>query len=434
MAEIPAKHDLKPSPTALTNTRLVAFLQEQVFRLWNVPYRGRWTSPCMHPVSITRSQWKDVVDHLDDYVVGEKADGVQYFLLLTRTPKGQDVSVMIDRAGNMYAVSVLAGSEFFNGTLVVGELAWVQEYLNPSDLTSASVETGTVVPVQVFDSNVSKPGVWRQKFKVFSNLVLRGERMYDKHFQTRHSNLCDVISIEDDPIKDTDTWLERASQHAQQGKIVCAGNEFCLMFVLKPWHTLRNFSALTRTTNQVTNPFDGFIIQHTRMSERPGRKPGCFKWKAVNTLDFGHQGNPKALYVQHGPQVLNANESKLIQFEGKTVEFIPQNLPHESDALSYAIGEFVCTILGIDKSSPDADGVTHEVLKIAAYYQEMRKEKNSPNDTITINNTLVNIVENMTLDEIIRDVQTKVQEKRQVLTIMNLPGTVTPNNAKIERE
>jgi len=410
----PSKQDLKPNSVALTNSKLISYLHSELYRLWDVPYRGEWRNPCMNPISMTRDQWKNILQHIDDHVVTEKPDGIMYYLLLTRSPQGKDLSVMIDRSGTMYVVSIVAEVDYFKGTLLVGELSWVQELLAvvPSSLgvsTTATTESLST-SIQGLDSDASRPEVWRQKFKIFSCLCLKSLRMYNQPFQVRHASLCDAISIEDDPLKDTITWLERASLLAKSGKLLCAGNDFCLMFVLKPWQSVRNFSALARSTCQKTNPFDGFIIQNIHMHERPGRRDGCLKWKDVHSLDFGHRGNPKHLFVQHHARCLNANDSKLIRYQGIPVEFIPYQLDNQPDN----IGEFVCKILG-RHSGPEGD-----ILKVAAIFKESRHEKNSPNDTITVNNTLINIVENLTIEEILKDVDNVIQDARQGISIINL--------------
>jgi hypothetical protein len=387
----------------------------------------------MHPLSITRKQWTDVLYNLDDYVCGVKPNGVQEFFLLTRTPKNREIAVMIERSGACYAVSVVCESAYFDGTLIVGELAWAFAPFTSTDTTDTSesmqilqstaavtseVDMQHNAPVQV-DPDV---GVWRQEFKCFSCLSMKGLSLCRLPFAQRHEQLCLAISVEDDLIRNSTTWLDRATVWAQMGKLVCAGNEYCLILVVKPWQPLRNFSSLSRTHNAMMHPSDGYIIQNVHMPELPGRRPGCYKIKDVDTIDFEFRtdvhGN-KQLWIQHGKDTVPANGSALIYCQGLPVEFVHKGL----ELLPDGHGEFECTILGTQPSQTQSNSL---VLLVMATFKEHRPERRTPNDHITINGTLVNIVERLTPNEAVRDVDRFIQS-RQSLSIIQLPSSALPS-------
>jgi hypothetical protein len=527
MSACPPKSTLLPHVHAvLKQPHLCTYLHSELYRLWDLPWQGMWRSPCLHPMSISRAQLHKVLDHVGDFVVSDKPDGVQYFLLLTRTPQHKQVAVMVDRTGAVYTVMVVADNAYFDGTLLVGELAWVLESIttdasssqvvvNPNgdvahggDSTGSPSSSSSLQPMAISPSSFrlddqaippteqvdgpsttfssstpSQPqshpqrhGVWRHQFKVFSCLCLRGVAMHSKRWEERHCALQEAISIEDDPLKDTSTWLSRAAALAKQGKLICAGNQACMKFTLKSWQPLANLAALTRTTNTLTNPSDGFILMWVALKEQPGRHDGCFKLKEINTLDFGHTWEPITrsssssssssfssssssssytahhavlpqsqsqmqvkLWVQYRGHTIPLNGCTHVRFQGKPVEFIPYNVPLPAAAAAAAahlgpstgalappymragnalpalppaspptlhIGEFVCTILCVDSRTG--------VLKVCANYQEDRTcNKSTPNDTLTVTNTLINIAENITLAEFHQGVEMAVARRRE---------------------
>lgn len=102
---------------------LVSHVQRNLMSLYHLP-EERITFPGALPIALDQEKLSALAEHVDEYVVTAKSDGLRLFLYLFTNPKtGKPVSIFIDRAFRLYRLMTVASLRYYErfGTLVDGE-------------------------------------------------------------------------------------------------------------------------------------------------------------------------------------------------------------------------------------------------------------------------------------------------------------------------
>ena len=278
---------LAPSFSVITDAHERTYFWNRLTKLWGVPASllRRDTFPCCNPCSIS-SKFMDVLaSHTYDICL--KSDGVRYLLFMT-TREGNDespVSLMIDRARNMYEVEVVAPHEYFtNGTIVEGELVWRQ----PDQRTMI--------------------------FYVFDGLLIKGEKLAHLPFSERLSRTACAVRLSCD-IQDVD---DVETQALDTDSIVMVHFKPRIEMRAKHFVSMKHAARLWSERGDVEHRVDGLIFQDVNAPYRCGTATdhSCLKWKEHCTIDL--RGSPTALRAVDGD--LPAT------MEGRTVRVLPSRI------------------------------------------------------------------------------------------------------------
>lgn len=364
---------LRPAATWIKDERKRAFIQSEIRRLWKLPPTYNH-NPSPNPVSIE-------LEHLpllrtSKYVVSLKSDGVRYLLLLSTWPHdlgGADFAVMIDRARRMYEVKIITDKTKFQGSLFDGEVVLERQ--------------------QQFSFR-------RQVYLVFDVVATCGESHINRTYMDRMITAYDLFSIDDDSamISRALEWDKIAVDLAGSGKIVSGGNKYGLCFRPKGCSNLRELSTLWRSTATCKYPIDGLIFTPVNEPIHIGTHTTMFKWKTDHTVDIrvnlDHDTITGLVWDD------DHNEERPIS---QTVIRLPNHGIPETH-LELDVSDHLMAVLKRSGSlvgeftlgfSPDRTRVLAKLLKI-------RPDKDAPNRLVTIQRTLVNILENITITTLIQ--------------------------------
>ena len=207
------------------NVRVDLALQLQ--QLWGVNHKGNLRFPGPNPVSIERKHLPLLKTR--EYLVGEKTDGVRYFLFCTKYDD-KNLVLLVDRKLAFFLVPINLFEGVYDGTIL--------------------------------DMELVKGETWMAN--VFDLVALRGSSFSTKHFPER---------------------FEAAREFM---KMVFPSDKDPFVFQTKAWYPMQNFAALKQFTKTVKYKTDGYIFMPVREPVRCFRHETLFKWKPrlMNTVDF----------------------------------------------------------------------------------------------------------------------------------------------------
>lgn len=372
---------LQPSLHTVHDRKKVNFIKQEVCRLWKIRPTLKH-NPVPNPVSLERKDLSLLAEP-GGYVVAEKTDGVRYLMLLTCYPKaigGQPVALMINRKYDIYEIRVIAQENYFQGSLFDGELVW--EYTN-----------GPYNPP-------------RQMYLIFDLIACRNTTYVQEPFIKRFSIINDVFDIPEkiDVAYNPGQWLEIAQKYARLKKIVCEGNQYCLMFRPKPFHHANQLDVLWRTRCQLRHKSDGLIFTPIQTPVLIGTHTTLFKWKMHNTVEVtwkaiwnevDKEWDMHVCYLDEDRECRGDEHGILYQDQFYPITLIPNEYTlqiiqwHEQrqeTAFSHLI-ECACCLL--------------DDAMIGLTLEKIRYDKNTPNQKITIERTLRNVAENITITDLL---------------------------------
>lgn len=198
--------------------------------------------PVDNPVSLDRDNLETL--RLGDYVASLKADGVRYVLVLT-TYYQMHIAAMVNRAGEVYTVEVIAQDRYFQmGSVYDGELC---------ECTSDS---------RVYD------------YLIFNALVDCGVKLCKESYTARleqiHTAFASGPVLLEDRFK-LQTKIWSAAAHVN--------------FMSKQYCDAKNFRSMTRV-NIPRHKTDGAVFTLKNGIVVPNRDPTMFKWKGSNPIDI----------------------------------------------------------------------------------------------------------------------------------------------------
>lgn len=367
---LPTEYAISP------HSPLVVKVEELISQAWGFP-RVIHHNPSPNPVSLEKKYLPQLESNITEYVVAEKSDGVRY-LLVMGTLENKGFCVMVNRKMQMFEIPIYANSEYFRGSVFDGEMV---------------IET-------------TESGQERQKFLIFDLVSLKGETRCHEHLMKRYHEYLGVFDLEGKDILDYDStkWETFAFEMADtKDKVVCLGNRMALQFSPKPFVQLVNVGSMWRSMHNLKHKSDGLILTRTTAEIGTGTDHNILKWKEHHTIDLIIQANYtkgrwvyKVLFQDHEKMV----ESTDCTFEVKDrpcyLQLQPNSVLTLTSQYFAETHKTTFSLLGECSCDPDANQpiVWCTVMK-------WRKDKHTPNNVTVIQRTLGNIVDNVTIDELI---------------------------------
>lgn len=325
--------EIVPSFSVLEDEREKRTYAQLVRRLWGTNTQTAETFyPCCNPIGMSRA----ALAHLtasSDYVVGLKADGVRYCLLLTCRPSRSPpsaVALLVDRAWNMYEVDVTARSEHFTrGTLFEGEVVWKQ------------------------------PDEEEMVFLVFDALHVKGEALARRTYEERFARVQEHFQHSESIVTScAETDMTEMQERVREVDAIVLTN-FRPRMTARPKSFVhrRHVVKLWGDRGEVDYRVDGIVLQRRDASYSHGAANDCsaLKWKQFSTVDL----SPR--------DVSSFSRS----FEGNDVRFLESKVVADgaSTVLEYVVffdEEKGFTLVPIrkrnDKTNPNSSHVVRKTL------------------------------------------------------------------------
>jgi mRNA capping enzyme, catalytic domain/mRNA capping enzyme, C-terminal domain len=382
-------HDKPLSTTSCIYKRA----QEIISEAWNFSYVINY-NPSPHPISLDKKLLPQLDQQMSDYMIAEKSDGVRYLMVLGSF-ENKGFCVMVNRKMQMFEISIFANEEYFRGSVFDGEML----------LENVSTSTQ---PLQTHSSHSSYE---RQIFLVYDLICVRGESRLHMTFLERYNEYFQIFDLEGRDILENEMsrWEIISRDLAKsKSKIVCLGNKFALQFAPKPFVQLVNLGSLWRSMSTLKHKSDGLVISKISAPIGTGTDINLLKWKQHHTIDviircyFAKSKWTCRMFFQNA-DVLVENTIKpfeiIIQQQQQQQYYlqIKENNILQSTYKYYAdkrklqfnlIGECLCDF---DLQQPV---IWCSVIK-------WRRDKITPNNYTVIQRTLNNIIDNVTIEELI---------------------------------
>ena len=315
-----------------------------------------------NPVSIAR---KDLSVVTNDILVSLKSDGVRYMLVLTMVD-GEPVAVMVDRRMRMYEVEIWANNTYYMDTVIDGELVF---------------EHGYTVPKLVF--------------LMFDCLMMEGATCNGVRYCDRLMKLHAIVFT---PIEGE--TLESIEQRTlDENKLVCMNTQVPLRLEPKRFVPRDQVCALWDTRHASCHKNDGLIIALNTDRVGTGSCRDVFKWKPDNTID---------VRICLPADTTDASTVQVyVALNGKTLE-ITKSLEYNGRKLRVAMesNDLITRTAEASRRSNSALDAIFEcrcTLKdewICFFPMKHRPDKPSANDLFTVQATITNVIENITIEEI----------------------------------
>ncbi len=403
---ISKNNPLLPSNSIVRDEEKISDIYNFLKKVWNV--KSLTPNPCALPISLERRHLEFLKKESSNYTVAEKSDGIRYILVLGKYRKnGEHYSVMLDRNLTAYEIALAARDEVFEGgTVMDGELIW--EYY----------------------SSVHPPA---QLYLIFDALWYCGVDCQTKTYIDRLNMIHSIFYIQQNEKFVPETWFPQASEYAQEKKIVSLGNAHNLMFSAKSCQSISNIDILVRNLNKFHHASDGLLFTPINERVRRGRHQTMFKWKQRHTIDVvldlhkttDSLWNIEILLINSKFLVSAEN---LVSFKNEKVRFrivrgnfmrsMLEHLEKKKVTFHEVLVEALCTppCLSVEEGNLDLPNMNTWNLEPLA----LRRDKNVPNSLQTIEKTLINVTESITMEELVE----VLSSKKETL------GSLTPHGER----
>lgn len=246
---------LVPSSAPITNKIECDTYWQTLLRIWKLPSNIKHF-PAANPVSIERENFEVLKE--DDFLAALKTDGVRHILLMTLRPgTSEPISIMIDRALNMYEIEIWASESYFvEGSLFDGELVWNNEKFESLD------------------------------YMVFDVVCAKGICCINMPYRDRLQVLHDTIMV----TSDTEDMEDRLSD---EDKFIAMNNIFNLRILPKKCVPKNQIKTLWEEKLFNMHRNDGLIFTKNGCDVQMGTCSDIFKWKPTHSIDVFIERNLK---------------------------------------------------------------------------------------------------------------------------------------------
>lgn len=244
-------------------------------RLFGVPSTTRH-NPCSKPVSISPQDFPRLLSQ--SVMVADKSDGLRFQLMLGRWPDlygGQSYALFVDEKVRFFEVFLVASKDYYNGTLLDGEVL---------DLTEEfAAETG--------DRRS------RRVFLAYDALAVAGERVAQKPLDERLKAARETLGTEDTwksaeesqpsfDLSEAKWKSRRVLRSCQSQQIVSLEQGLSLTTKSRMWSLLMMTGPNWDPSLNVRHKTDGLILTFVSESYRFGRNHAMLKVKFDHTIDL----------------------------------------------------------------------------------------------------------------------------------------------------
>lgn len=386
---------LVPSKAEIQDANKLSEIYAFLRKVWNVESLS--PNPCALPVSLERKDLDMLVQKKNEYAVSEKTDGVRYILALGKYSNGDPFSVMLNRNLEPFEISVIARDDVFTGgTVMDGELIW--EYY----------------------SSIHPP---RQLYVIFDSLLHCGIDVQTANYIERLEIINNVFYVNQNDLQySRKDWIEIAYQFAEEKKIVSLGNAHNLSFSCKSCYSIDNIDMLVRNWNTFNHSCDGLLFTPIHDRVRRGRHRQMFKWKTNHTVDVllrlsrdnvsNHHWNIEILLSRNKDVLLYNTCGAELTFLNKKVNFSITRGKFLRSMLAHLETKNITfhEVLVEAVLQKNEDSCCDESSEISYWNLEpviLRNDKRIPNAFETVERTLGNISEAISLPELVDILKTK---------------------------
>lgn len=377
-----------PSEVRLQDLSELRVARETLWRVWGVHSGGTGRTgecPWPQPVSLQRADLARLHDQADSYRVAVKADGQRFLLMLTMRD-GEPVALMFDAALRPYEVSIWGPSELFAlGTVVDGELV--------------RKPTGGLV------------------YLAFDVVVLAGRRVEELAYPVRLELLRERLDLPDGVVLDE----KSAESLVAAGKFLVMDHDCDLRLCVKPAVPLTEVAQLWSARHELGYSEDGLVFTHIIGGKRLGKQTDMFKWKKDHTVDVCIERcrkrprcNGESMGMWEASTRSGTRAMPLCDKVRPQLTVYPKGRPafrttcevtpnHVIEASGFQRGVVECSMRLSD------EGI------IVLTPVRMRPDKVFPNQVSTIQNTLGNVLDNVSIDDILQALALRPVDEGEIL-------------------
>ena len=206
--------------------------------------------PGPNPISLERINFDRLQN--EDFLIALKTDGVRYLLVMTTKPNSAEpITLMIDRALNMYEIEIWANEEYFySGCLLDGELVWN----NNEEL----------------------------QFIIFDVVLFKGINCINMNYRDRlqviHNHILCV-----DPNLDDETLEKMISE---EDKFCARNNKNNLQMFPKMCVSKQRLDDIWQGRKMCSHRNDGIILTLNNCDVHTGTSKDVLKWKPSHSIDI----------------------------------------------------------------------------------------------------------------------------------------------------
>lgn len=341
---------LVPSCSEINDPFEMSHYWSTMLRYWKLPAHIQHF-PGANPMSIEERDFERL--QTDDFLAALKTDGVRHLLMLTYKPNSTDpIAIMIDRTKRMYEIEIWANEDFFSsGSLFDGELVW---------------ENASLVYI-AFD-------VIHAKGVQCSRLSYR-ERMQILH----NTILCVSNSHSDESIE---------NMISEESKFLARNNDNDLRVVPKKCVPKANLKTLWHDRVHACHGNDGIIFTLNNAPVETGTCPSILKWKSSHSIDV------LVRHDEHDGLRLFGNMNNSSDLSDVTRRIGDLSIRFAHNNLVKAVRPRMPCILECRL------GIEGDTLTLTP--ERERSDKSSPNTMNTIEATIRNTRENISIDDLIQ--------------------------------
>lgn len=341
---------LQPSHACITDPSEKQYFGDVLRKTWGLPSSFKHF-PGANPVSIERSKLQTLVER--DYIASLKTDGVRYVLLMTTKPNSvEPISLMINRAMEMFEVEIWANEEyFFHNSLFDGELVW--------------------------NSNN------HLMYVVFDVIRVKGEPCVDMTYRER-------LHVVQNSILQTDSNVEDSileSMVSEEDKLCARNNLYQLHITTKIYVSLPQLSELWKNRLSCSHRNDGLVFTLNDCTVQTGTSEEMFKWKPFHSIDV------RCLLDNSGWKIYANSNTSSEEVEMTT------SLHHYTIDFTYS--SKLMQMLERKRNCVVECLVTVKNNAVTLIPERERSDKKSANTVKTILGTIRNAQENIEIDELL---------------------------------
>lgn len=340
---------LQPSNAIVLDETEKEYFWNVILQYWKLPALKHFPGP--NPISLERCNFEKI--HDEDFMASLKTDGVRYLFVMTTKPNSlEPISLMVDRALNMFEIEVWANEDFFyNGSLFDGELVWN---------TNGNLQ-----------------------FVIFDVVLLKGEDCISCTYRERLQIIHNHILLVDYNTKD-DIVEQLVSE---EDKIYARNNDFFLQMIPKICVGKEHIKDLWEGRDTSSHRNDGIILTLNDCHVHTGTSKYVFKWKPSHSIDIKS-------YFQNGTWSFfandNASDDEINISSSIGDKKVRVNI--ESKLLEALERKFVCVIECLLQITEDGS-----ILLIP---ERERSDKKTANTLKTMIATIKNANENISAEEL----------------------------------
>ncbi|CRG95665.1 RNA guanylyltransferase, putative [Plasmodium gallinaceum] len=420
--------------------------------------------PGSNPVSLTNHNIKNLFNK--EYIICEKTDGVRYFLFIASNTTflidrnyeifKNDMHIPLKEDLSKKQQLTLLDGELVEDT-IFHERKGIEEkkivyliydglYIQRRDITNLSyldrlkyVYNYVITPLKIYKKKILKNknfnysqesvcndvSLKKRKYNVGSEYVEESKCLSVNVDNSRNSpntsdkkisnyNETDCIDYKRDSCINIDNEINYSDSDinddiSSSDSFINDENEYPFEIYLKDFYTIDKICELTKIMKKLPHPSDGIIFTPLNSSYVTGNFYHLLKWKPLNlnTVDFGietvydenNMPNKFELFIAING-VRTSYKCYLAQYGDVYKELLQL-------ALNNKISHYIVECYYVSKniySICKNDNSTETEIEGGWIAQKIRYDKNIPNDISTLNKVIQSILDNITIDSLIKEI------------------------------